>query len=198
MAFQDFTARRLDKEQITRLAARLFLKGEIFSEKKAKLRLVYGNTKEEGETVVLYRWIEGDRERKYTLGTVESFPSEKSRWKEVVRLGLDRQIDPRTFEELIHHWLEKECPGDVWRLTLKTLPETLVSLCDGSIRRDQAAVTMWLCAGLTSAKGALLSLRSTAGWTRNSKGLLWVSFSYHGAKDNAKTPLIWMFNFGQL
>jgi hypothetical protein len=68
-----------------------------------------------GKTVVLYRWIEGDRERKYTLGSVEEFPSEKSRWKEVFRLGFDRQIEmrgPRSMRELIEHWLEKECPGD--------------------------------------------------------------------------------------
>jgi integrase len=68
-----------------------------------------------GKTVVLYRWIEGDRERKYTLGAVESFPSEKSRWKEVFRLGFDREIEvkgPRSLRELVEHWLEKECPGD--------------------------------------------------------------------------------------
>jgi hypothetical protein len=39
---------------------------------------------------------------------------------------------------------------------------------------------MWLRAGMASTKGALLSRSSTAGWTRNSKGLLWISFSYHG------------------
>lgn len=68
-----------------------------------------------GQTVVLYRWIEGDRERKYTLGTVDRFPSEKSRWKEVFRLGFDRQIEvrgPRSVRELVSHWLERECPGD--------------------------------------------------------------------------------------
>ena len=71
-------------------------------------------TRKSGKTVVLYRWIEGDRGRKLVLGPVESFPTMKLRWKEVFRLGLDRQIEvsgPRTFEELIHHWLEKECPG---------------------------------------------------------------------------------------
>src|SRR4030095_11607778 len=67
-----------------------------------------------GKNVVLYRWIENGRGRKCVLGSAEAFPTKKSRWKEVFRLGLDRRIEEsgtRSFEELIHHWLEKECPG---------------------------------------------------------------------------------------
>jgi integrase len=72
-------------------------------------------TRKSGKTVVLYRWIEGGRGRKFVLGPVETFPTTKSRWKEVFRLGFDRHIEvsgPRTFEDLINHWLEKECPSD--------------------------------------------------------------------------------------
>jgi hypothetical protein len=57
---------------------------------------------------------------------------------------------------------------------------------------------MWLRAGMASTKGAFLSHRSTTSGTGNSKGLLWVRFSDHGAKDNAKDSVMWMFNFEQL
>jgi integrase len=61
--------------------------------------------------VVEYRWREQGRGASQVLGSVGDFPTEKSRWKEVFRLGLDEHnSEPRTIRELVDHWLEKECP----------------------------------------------------------------------------------------
>ena len=57
---------------------------------------------------------------------------------------------------------------------------------------------MWLRAGMASTKGAFLSHSSTTSGTGNSKGLFWIGFSDHGAKDNAKNKLMRMLNLEQL
>jgi integrase len=62
---------------------------------------------------VQYRWSDGRRRLSRILGTVEEFPTEKSRWKEVFRLGLDERTSaPKTVSELVEHWLRKECSED--------------------------------------------------------------------------------------
>ena len=47
-----------------------------------------------------------------TLGLASRFTSDAAARQEAERLGLGRPIDegPRTFKELVDHWLEAECP----------------------------------------------------------------------------------------
>jgi integrase len=59
--------------------------------------------------VVVYRWLEAGRERKRTLGTVQEFPDDRSRWKEVGKLGIQPiHSGSMTFHQLANHWMEKE------------------------------------------------------------------------------------------
>jgi integrase len=59
--------------------------------------------------MVIYRWLEAGRERKRTLGTVRQFPDERSRWKEVGRLGIQPAHESSaTFLQVATHWINKE------------------------------------------------------------------------------------------
>ena len=89
--------------------------------------------------------------------------------------------------------------GDVWTLkpSQNGFEARFMPLFNHLVRCNQAAVTMRLCAGLAGTESALFSGSSAASWTRNSKGLLWVSFSSHGREIMPKTWLIGMFNFEQ-
>ena len=62
---------------------------------------------------VEYRWCERSRRFSRILGSVEEFPTDESRWKEVFRLELDqRNCSPKTINDLVEHWLTKECSGE--------------------------------------------------------------------------------------
>jgi hypothetical protein len=63
---------------------------------------------------------------------------------------------------------------------------------------DQSAVAMRLCAGLTSAKLALLSRSSTTSRTGDSEYLFWTEFSFHGGEILPQTHVQKMVNPEQL
>jgi integrase len=70
-----------------------------------------------GKKVIIWRWYETgpdgkSRERWRTLGLASHFKSDAAARQEAERLGLGRPIErgPRSFKELIDHWMETECP----------------------------------------------------------------------------------------
>ena len=90
---------------------------------------LYREKRKAGPTEWVFRFREGQRNRKEQIGTVEQFPTKSAAMKacELLRANINREARlPRTFGELADHYIKHELPskspyyGEVCEGYLKT------------------------------------------------------------------------------
>jgi len=129
---------------------------------------LYREKRRTGPTVWVFRYRDGQRNRKEQLGTVEQFPTRSDALKacETLRRNINRDArNPRTFRELADHYTTHELPrkspytGDVYTGYLNTwiLPKW------GDFRLSDVkavAVESWLNGTKTLAPGSKAKVRN--------------------------------------